>query len=377
MRGVNPAIGHRTGRTGTVPHVRVVYSPEHRRHDPRWEIQNGETVAALEAPGRAEAIRGVLDADPAFQLTVPTQHGAAPLAAVHDHDYLAFLARAWDDWARAQADPRQAIPDSFPNPALRAGMGRGRPPTGAVARMSYYAFDTATVIVPGTYAAARAAADVALTAVDLVLGGDPCAYALCRPPGHHAPRAAFGGYCFLNNAAIAAEHARRAGADRVAVVDVDYHHGNGTQQIFYERPDVFYVSLHADPDRAYPYFAGFADECGAGFGAGATLNLPLPEGCGDERFLAELERGLDAVHRFDPEVVVVSLGVDTFQADPLSDLAVTAGMFHPAGLIIAALDLPLVIVQEGGYAIDAMGRLVQHFLRGAARLPARSTATLS
>jgi len=371
------ASGQRTGATGTVPSVRVVYSPEHRWHDPRWEVQTGEATTPIEAPGRAEAIRRVLDADPAFQLTLPTQHGTAPLAAVHDQDYLAFLARAWDDWARVLPESHQAIPDSFPNPALRAGMGRGRPPTGAVALVSYYAFDTATVIVPGTYTAARAAADVALTAVDLVLGGDATAYALCRPPGHHAPRAAFGGYCFLNNAAIAAEHARRAGADRVAVVDVDYHHGNGTQQIFYDRPDVLYVSLHADPDRAYPYFAGFADECGAGFGTGATLNLPLPEQCGDERFLAELERGLDAVHRFDPEVVVVSLGVDTFEADPLSDLAVTADVFHPAGFTVAALDLPLVIVQEGGYAIQAIGGLVQHFLRGAARLPVRSTATLS
>jgi acetoin utilization deacetylase AcuC-like enzyme len=356
--------------------VRVVYSPEHRRHEPRCEIQTGEAVPPIESPARAEAIRRVLDADPAFQLTLPTQHGTAPLAAVHDRDYLAFLEQCWDDWAQALPSQRQAIPDSFPNPALRAGMGPGRAPTGALARLSFYAFDTATVIVPGTYAAARAAADVALTATDLVLGGDPAAYALCRPPGHHAPRGAFGGYCFLNNAAVAAEHARRAGTDRVAILDVDYHHGNGTQQIFYARPDVLYVSLHADPDRAYPYFAGFADERGAGFGAGATYNLPLGAGCDDGTFLAELDRALDIVHGFDPDVVVVSLGVDTYGHDPLSDLAVTADLFHPAGLAIAGLELPLVIVQEGGYAVDVMGRLVQQFLRGSARLPSIGLTTL-
>jgi acetoin utilization deacetylase AcuC-like enzyme len=349
--------------------MRVVYSPDHRRHDPHTEIQTGEAVTPIESPARAEAIRKALDADDTFQLTTPTQHGLAPVAAVHDPDYLAFLERAWEDWATALPAQRQAIPDSFLNAALRDGMGGARPPTGAIARLSYYAFDTATVIVPGTYPAARAAADVALTATDLVLAGDPAAYALCRPPGHHAPRAAFGGYCFLNNAAIAAEHARRAGASRIAVLDIDYHHGNGTQQIFYERPDVLYVSLHGDPNRAYPYFAGFADECGAGFGTGTTVNLPLPEACDDGSFLAELARGLDVVHHFDPDVVVVSFGVDTFGDDPLSDLAVTADVFHPAGLAIAALDRPLVIVQEGGYALDAMGRLVQQFLRGSARLP--------
>ena len=211
--------------------------------------------------------------------------------------------------------------------------------------------------------------DVALTATDAVLAGDPVAYALCRPPGHHAPRAAYGGYCFLNNAAIAAQHALDSGAARVAVLDVDYHHGNGTQQIFYDRGDVLYASVHADPDRAYPYFAGFTDECGTGTGTGATRNLVLPAGCDDAQFLGAVVDALDAVHRFDPALVVVSLGVDTYEHDPLSDLAVTRDAYHPAGLAVAALDRPLVIVQEGGYAVDAMGGLVRAFLRGASRLP--------
>jgi acetoin utilization deacetylase AcuC-like enzyme len=289
---------------------------------------------------------------------------------VHDPDYLTFLESAWAAWAAANPSHRQAIPDSFPNPALRAGMGPRRPPLGAVARLSYYAFDTTTVIGGGTFHAARAAADAALTAADAVLAGASVTYALCRPPGHHAPRAAFGGYCFLNNAAVAAQHAVAAGAGRVAVLDIDYHHGNGTQQIFYDRDDVLFVSMHGDPDRAYPYFAGFADECGTGRGAGATVNLLLAPAADDTTFLATLTQALDAVHRFNPDLVVVSLGVDTYGADPLSDLAVTDAAYHPAGLAVAALDRPLVIVQEGGYDVTAMGGLVRSFLRGAARLSA-------
>jgi len=249
-------------------------------------------------------------------------------------------------------------------------MGAGHPPAGAIARLSYYGFDTATVLLEGTYGAARVAADAALTATDAVLAGDPVAYALCRPPGHHAPRAAYGGYCFLNNAAVAAQHAVSAGAGRVAVLDVDYHHGNGTQQIFYDRGDVLYVSVHADPERAYPYFAGFTDEHGVGTGTGATVNLTLDGGSDDTAYLATLSRALDAVHRFDPELVVVSLGVDTYADDPLSDLEVTDAAYHPAGLAVAALDRPLVVVQEGGYEVTVMGELVRAFLRGTARLTA-------
>jgi acetoin utilization deacetylase AcuC-like enzyme len=351
--------------------MRVVYSPAHRGHDPTSEVETGIVVTPYECPARAEAIRDALASDADFSFVEPSEHGLAPLAEVHDADYLAFLEHAWAEWAAAMSHQRQAIPDSFNNPALRGGMGPGRAPTGGVARLSYYAFDTPTVIVESTYAAARAAADVALTAADAVLDGDAVAYALCRPPGHHAPRAAFGGYCFLNNAAIAAQHAVRAGAGRVAIVDVDYHHGNGTQQIFYARGDVFYASVHADPNRAYPYFAGFPDERGTGAGAGTTLNLTLERRCDNDGFLASLADALDAVHEFDPALVVVSLGVDTFGRDPLGDLAVTADAYHPAGLAVAELDRPLVIVQEGGYDVAVMGQLVRTFLRGAGRLSMR------
>src|SRR5690349_18283162 len=175
--------------------MRVVYSTAHRDHDPVSEIETGVAVAPYERPQRAEAIHDALAADPAFAIEPPVEYGLAPLRAVHDADYLMFLESAWSAWAAANPDHRQAIPDSFPNAALRAGMGRGHPPRGAVARLGYYGFDTTTVIGAGTYRAARAAADAALTATDAVLVGDTVAYALCRPPGHHAPRAAFGGYC--------------------------------------------------------------------------------------------------------------------------------------------------------------------------------------
>jgi acetoin utilization deacetylase AcuC-like enzyme len=352
-----------------VPAVRVVTSDAHRRHDPGAEIQNGMATPPFEVPARVDGIRAALEADGEFELTEPVEHGLGPLTAVHDAGYLSFLEDAWHRWAEEAPASHQAMADTFPNPALRDGMGPGPVPSEAVARTSYYSFDTTTVIGPGTYRAARVSADIALTAADIVLGGDRSAYALCRPPGHHAPSAAFGGYCFVNNAAVVAQHAIAGGAYRVAVLDVDYHHGNGTQQIFYGRGDVLYASLHADPNRAYPYFTGFADECGRGAGTGTTLNVPLPVGCDDDAYLLALASLVDRIHAFEPELVVVSLGVDTYGADPLSDLDVTEAAFHPAGAAVAALALPLVIVQEGGYHLRDMGRLVRSFLRGVAGLP--------
>jgi acetoin utilization deacetylase AcuC-like enzyme len=344
----------------------VVSSSAHRRHAPTTEIEAGRAVMPLECPARADAIAHALQSDGRFMITAPTEHGLKPLLAVHDREYLLFLEQAWADWAAALPGSQQAIPDSFPNTALRDGMGQGRPPSGAVARLSYYAVDTATAIVEGTYGAARAAADVALTATDAVLTGSRVAYGLCRPPGHHAPRAAYAGYCFLNNAAIAAQHALAAGTNRVAIVDVDYHHGNGTQQIFYDSDAVFYGSVHGDPDRAYPYFTGFADETGTGRGAGTTMNVPLPAGCDDNTYLNALSHVLEAVVAFDPALIVVSLGVDAFRDDPLSDLDVGPGAFHAAGAAVGRLDRPTVVVQEGGYVVDAIGALVALFLRGVA-----------
>jgi acetoin utilization deacetylase AcuC-like enzyme len=346
--------------------MRVVHSPAHAGHAPGHEVLIGRATAPIEVPARAAAIRAVLAADAAFTIEEPVPHGLTPIECVHDHGLIAYLARAHDDWLAAAPDVGDAIPDSFLNPALREGMGPGRPPETALGRLGWYGFDTATVVVAGTYTAARAAVDVALTAADHVLGGEPCAYGLCRPPGHHAPRAAYGGYCFFNNAAVAAEHALAAGAGPVAIVDIDYHHGNGTQQIFYGRADVLYVSLHADPRRAYPFFAGHPDETGAGAGAGANRNFVLPPACDDITFLATLHHALEVVDAFDPAIVVVSLGLDTFHLDPLGDLAVTEAAYPEAGRAVAALGRPLVVLQEGGYHLPTLGANVHAWLRAAA-----------
>jgi acetoin utilization deacetylase AcuC-like enzyme len=353
--------------------VRVVASDEHRSHAPTREVADGEGIAIFETPERAEAIRGALVADGGFEIVEPVAHGTGPIAAVHDPAMLAFLEGAWRDWREAGEEADEVFPDTFPLPAYREGMGPGREPRSPRARIGRWCFDTATPLVEGTYAAARAAVDVALTAAGLVLDGERFAYGLCRPPGHHAARAMFGGYCFLNNAAIAAEHIARRTGEPVAILDVDYHHGNGTQQIFYERGDVLYVSLHGDPDRAYPYFSGFADETGSGAGRGATLNLPLPAACPDERYLEALDRGLEAIEGFGGEVVVVSLGIDTYARDPICDLGLTTEAYAESGRRVGALGRRVVVLQEGGYFVPDLGRNVVAWLRGlAGREPATS-----
>jgi acetoin utilization deacetylase AcuC-like enzyme len=357
--------------------MRWVYSPAHVLHDPVHEVQFGVPVPAYEVPARAEAIREAMEADDSFERIAPSEHGVEPILRVHEPRMVHFLEEAWAQWAehhrRRAAGPVDhpdapvpaLIPDSFLHPAIREGMGSSpEPRQNPVARAGMWGFETMTPIGPGTYRAARAAVDVALTAADLVLDGQPAAYGLCRPPGHHAPRAAFGGYCFFNNAAIAAEHLAGATGERVAILDLDYHHGNGTQQIFYRRANVLYVSLHGDPDRAYPYFAGWAEETGAGPGIGATLNIPLPEGCSDRAYLTELRRGLEAIRSYRCPFLVVSLGVDTHREDPICDFALTTPVYEEIGQRVRGLGMRTVVLQEGGYHLPSIGPSVRGFLRG-------------
>jgi acetoin utilization deacetylase AcuC-like enzyme len=230
-------------------------------------------------------------------------------------------------------------------------------------------FDAASPIVEGTYAASRAAVDVALTAVDLVLGGEGSAYGLCRPPGHHVARSMMGGYCYFNNAAIAAEDIVRRTGGRVAILDVDYHHGNGSQQIFWRRGDVRYVSIHADPDGEYPYFLGRADEGGEGEGAGENLNIPLPPGTTNSAYLVAVDRALEAIAAVPGSVIVVSLGFDTYGLDPMGTFALTTDVYHEVGRRTAALGRRLVILQEGGYHRPSLGENARAWLRGAEGRP--------
>jgi acetoin utilization deacetylase AcuC-like enzyme len=245
-------------------------------------------------------------------------------------------------------------------------MGPAPLPSAIHAQLGYWSFETMTPILEGTYAAARAAADIALTAADLVLGGERAAYGLCRPPGHHAPRAAYGGYCYFNNAAVSAQMIASTTGSKITVLDVDYHHGNGTQQIFYERDDVQYVSLHSDPNNAYPYFIGHADETGTGRGLGHNVNLPLPRKTSDTAYKAALAQALEHVDAFDPAVIVVSLGVDTHEHDPLGTFKVTSESFATHGRMVAALGRPMVILQEGGYHVPSLGDNVRNWLTGVA-----------
>ncbi len=344
-------------------------SSRHRRHDPEAELEASGLQPPFEHPGRADAIRAALEADGGFAVAEPPPTGTAAIEAVHDPGLVRFLSRAWADYQREVRPVHDVVPDVFAMSGLRERMGPGRgEPSGTAAGLGWWCFETTTPLTEGTYDAARSAVDSALAAVDSVLGGAPLGYALCRPPGHHATTSLYGGYCFFNNAAVAAHHVATSTGSRVAVLDVDYHHGNGTQQIFYERDDVGFASLHGDPQRAYPYHTGFADETGAGAGRGATCNVPLAAGVGDDEYVAALERALGTVASWRPDVLVVSLGLDPYVDDPMCDLAVTAEGFARAGAAVAALGLPMVVVQEGGYADAALGANAVAWLRAAARL---------
>jgi len=337
----------------------VVWSDDCRLHDPEAEIWIGVRTPAVETAARTDAILETLRA--AGGQTVPAeQHEDGRLLAVHDSGLLEYLASAWADWeqARLPVDPGQGrvVPYVFAHSALTQSPVV---PRAIWARPGFFAYDTMTLIGPGTWQAARAAADCALTAVDLVLEGASAAYACCRPPGHHACRACYGGSCYLNNAAIAAEELARRLQGSVAVIDIDAHHGNGTQEIFWERDDVLTGSVHVDPGAGwFPHFVGFAGETGAG----SNRNLPLAPGSGDEAWLDAI--GELAAWASQASALVVSLGVDAAAGDPESPLQASATGYHEAGRILGGLGVPTVVVQEGGYDLAAIGPLVRETLLG-------------
>jgi acetoin utilization deacetylase AcuC-like enzyme len=338
--------------------VKVVHSPLHARHDGGMELHRGELVPCFEMPVRVDYILKAVERA-GLQVIEPRAFPHESLLRVHDAAFVEFLRTAHAEW-RSLGKQGFMLPSGFPARSLR----RDHIPSGINGRMGYYAFDASTPIVEGTWDAALAAAHCALTAATLVAEGDKGAYALCRPPGHHAGHSVYGGYCFLNNAALAAQHLRDRGFARVAVLDVDYHHGNGTQDIFWERSDVLFVSIHASPETDYPYFLGHADERGAGAGEGYTLNLPLPRGTGWKEYGAALGAALDAIGTFSPDALVVSLGVDTYEGDPISAFKLAQEHYPLIGQRLAGLKLPTVFVQEGGYAVDEIGTNVAGVLEG-------------
>ena len=328
----------------------VVWDERCRLHDPQAEIFVGVRTPGTETAERADALLAALgDWVPA------ERHSDEVLLKVHDPALVDYLASAWSDWEAADRPhgSDRVVPYVFAHERL----GARREPAAVWARPGYFVYDTMTLIGPGTWEAARGAVDCALTAVDLVSAGAPHAYACVRPPGHHACRGCFGGSCYLNNAAVAVE-AMRGHAERVAVLDIDAHHGNGTQEIFWERADVPAASVHVDPSAGwFPHFLGFADETGEG----ANLNLPLAPGAGDDAWLAAVR---EAAEWLDADALVVSLGVDAAAGDPESPLQVSREAFHQAGRVIGGLGVPTVLVQEGGYDLETLGSLTLEVLRG-------------
>lgn len=352
--------------------MKVVYSAAHERLDPIYSVQAGVQGAAPDEPARATSILQGLTADGGFEIEAPTEHGLDPITALHDPDLVAFLETAWDLWT-AEGNTHPLYPDTLMHRSLREGMGPVREPEAILARMGYWCFETFTPIVEGSYTSARAAVDVALTGADHILGGERLLYGLCRPPGHHVGPRIFGGSSYLNNAAIAAERLTTQTGEPVAVLDLDYHHGNGTQQLFYGRGDVLYVSLHGDPVRAWPYFSGHADETGTGDGEGATKNFPLPAGCADEAYLETLEEALALIARHGAQRLVVSLGFDTYRLDG-EDFELTNEAFHEIGGRVADAGQPTLVLQEGGYYVPHLGRNAVQWLRGAEGRPFEPSA---
>jgi acetoin utilization deacetylase AcuC-like enzyme len=335
-----------------------VWSDDCLRHEPDAEVWVGVRTPATEVPARAVAIRGELVAAGAREVAA-TPHDDLALLAVHDPELVEFLRTAWDEWSAAALPSDRVVPYVF----ARSELTGGRPPAGPAAvgaRPGLFAYDTMTLIGPGTWEAARAAVDVALTAVDLVAGGEPLAYACCRPPGHHVTRSLYGGSCYLNNTAIAAAALLERTGRPVAVVDVDAHHGNGTQELFLGRGDVCTASVHVDPGAGwFPHFLGFAAE-----NDDANLNLPLAPGTGDDGWLAAVREA--AGFAAPAQTLVVALGVDAAAGDPESPLEVTAAGYREAGRILGELGLPTVVVQEGGYDLATIGPLVVETLTGLA-----------
>lgn len=345
----------------TMPHV---WSEAQLLHEPAGEVWVGVRIPGTEVPERAAAIRDALDAAGAPRHE-PLAVGPQALETVHDPDLIGYLESAWRDWVESGylVEPGQdrVVPYVFALPGVAAP---GRIPAAVSARAGAFAFDTMTLIGPGTFQAAVAAASCAHTAARLVVDGADAAYAGCRPPGHHAGRRFFGGSCYLNNAALAAD-AVTAGGARVAVIDIDAHHGNGTQEIFYERSDVLYASVHVDPGAGwFPHFAGFADEVGTGAGVGTNLNVPLAPGAADQEWLAAVAEVVAAVAEWNADRIVVSLGVDAAGEDPESPLDVTGDGYAAAGALVGSLGMGTVFVQEGGYRLDTLGELVVRALEG-------------
>lgn len=330
--------------------MKTVFSPKHAGHSGQLELVAGALVPGFEKPSRAEYITARIESEKLGPILPPQEHDLSAAKRVHRSDYIDFLPTVWPQW-QASGRSGSALPFAWPTRGLRGDV----PPKTIDALMGFYSFDGGAPFVEGTWDAIKSSYDTALTAAALVKGGERSAFALCRPPGHHAGAAFMGGYCYINNAAVAAQWFRDQGAGRVTVLDVDYHHGNGTQEIFYSRGDVQVINLHGDPMTEYPFFLGHADERGEGAGEGFNVNYPMADGTAWDVWGAALEDACAKLANYAPDVVVVSLGVDTFEKDPISKFKLKSEDYPKIGRRIAKLGLPTLIVMEGGYAVEEIG----------------------
>lgn len=339
--------------------MRTFYSEDHRLHFPQAELSGGQFVTPFERPSRVEYVLNRLKERGLSDIVAPDPADLAAVGAVLDPGYLRFLRTAWDEW-KAAGHAGELIAANMP---VR-GMHLDRIPEEIEGKAGYYSQGAESAITRGTWAAALSSVASAQTAQRHVAGGGGAAFALCRPPGHHAAAAQLGGYCFINNAAVVAQMFRDSGAGRVAVLDIDFHHGNGTQDIFYDRGDVLFASLHGAPQQAFPYYLGYGDETGRGAGEGANVNYPMPAGTGYGTWGAALDDAIARIRAWGAEALVVSLGVDAYKDDPISFFKLDSDDFTDAGRRIGGLKLPTVLCMEGGYAIEAVGINTVNVLEG-------------
>lgn len=338
----------------------TVYSDDHRLHHGQSELVDGQLQPCFEMPSRADTVLARVKQQNLGAVIEPKDFGLEPILRIHDAAYVQFLKGAWARWA-AEGHSCDLLPSTFPGRRLRRD---GPIPRALIGELGHYCFDTEAPITAGTWQAVYSSAQVALTAQEHMRNGARTAFALCRPPGHHAGSDFMGGYCFLNNVAIATQAFLDQGAKRVAILDVDYHHGNGTQELFYKRGDVLFASIHGDPLDEYPYFLGNADETGEGAGAGSNFNYPLALGSGWTEWSAALDDACDRIAAYAPDVLVISLGVDTYKEDPISQFKLDSPDYLAMGARIAALGLPTLFVMEGGYAVEAIGVNAVNVLQG-------------
>lgn len=335
----------------------TVYSEEHRKRNARTELLGGELVPPFEKPARMDFILDRLASEQLGPVVSPRDFGLNPILAVHDAQYVSFLETCWQEWT-ASGMRGEAIAASWPARRMQQ-----RCPTDIEGKLGYYALAAETSISSGTWEAARASANVALEAASR-LQQEASVFALCRPPGHHAALDMYGGYCFFNNAGIAAQSLLDSDMKRIAILDIDFHHGNGTQDIFYNRDDVLFISIHGQPEDAFPHFLGYSDEIGEDAGEGFNLNFPLPPGTGFSRWRDDLRKSLERIASYAPEALIVSLGTDTFELDPISFFKLTSDDFTTTGQDIAQLKLPTIFVMEGGYAVEEIGINTVNVLQG-------------